>query len=119
MRRVLPFLVFALTALPATAQMVDVSGVGSAARESAGGYSTGTIAGDSGESAWEMLSRFLFGGEEEDRPAAGASVMIRSFSDAHGAPCREYLRKVRLGDELVDASGVFCRGTDGSWTLKK
>jgi hypothetical protein len=115
MRRVLPFLVFALTALPATAQMVDVSGVGSAARESTGGYSTG----ESGASAWEMLSRLLFGGEEEDRPTPGASVMIRSFSDAQGAPCREYLRQVRLGNELVDASGVFCREPDGSWTLKK
>ena len=103
MRRVVPFIFFAFTAFPATAQMMlDVSGVGSAARDS-----SSAIASDSGESAWEMLSRLLFGEEPAERPAA---------SDV---PCREHVRQVRLGNELVDASGIFCRGTDGSWTLKK
>ena len=105
MRRVVPFIFFAFTALPAGAQMLDVSGVGSAARDSAGFGPS--IASDSGASAWEMLSRLLFGEEPVD-PAA-----------ATDAPCREHVQKVRLGNELVEASGIFCRGTDGSWALKK
>ena len=107
MRRVVPFIFFAFTALPAAAQMLDVSGVGSAARESAGFGPATAIASDSGESPWEMLSRLLFGEEQAERAAASDVI------------CREHVRQVRLGNELVDASGVFCRGTDGSWTLKK
>ena len=107
MRRVVPFIFFAFTALPAAAQMLDVSGVGSAARDSAGFSQSAASASDSGESAWQMLSRLLFGEEQAER-AAAAEV-----------PCREHVRQVRLGNELVEATGVFCRATDGSWTLKK
>ena len=109
MPRVVPFVVLAFTAFPAAAQMIDVSGVGSANRDGVGFDSTESITTESGESAWGLLTRFLFG-EKED-PAA--------TSDTPDVPCREYVQQVRLGNELVDASGVFCRGTDGSWSLKQ
>jgi hypothetical protein len=115
MRRLVPFVIFAFTALPAAAEMLDVSGVGSATRDG----SAASIGSDSGESAWEMLSRLLFGSEEEDRLAAGAVELIGSFSDTHGVACREHVRQVRLGNELVEASGTVCREADGSWSLKK
>jgi hypothetical protein len=115
MRRLVPFVVFAFTAFAAAAEMLDVSGVGSAARDG----SAASIGSDSGESAWEMLTRLLFGSEEEEnRLAVGGVELIGSFSDTHGA-CREYVRQVRLGNELVEASGVVCRDADGSWSLKK
>jgi hypothetical protein len=110
MRRVVPFAVLALAAFPAAAQMTDVSGVGSANRNGAGFGSTESITTEPGESALELLTRFLFGEKEEDPAAA---------SDPDDLPCREYVRQVWLGNELVDASGVFCQEADGSWTLKK
>jgi hypothetical protein len=109
MRRVVPFIALALTAFPAAAQTVDVSGVGSANGDGVGFDSVESTTTESEESALGLLARFLFGEKKED-PAA---------SDNDDLPCREYVRKVRLGNELVDASGVFCQQADGTWTLKK
>ena len=110
MRRVVAFAVLALAAFPAAAQMTDVSGVGSANRDGSGFGSTESTATESEESALGLLTRFLFGEKKEDPAAA---------SDTDDLPCREYVRQVRVGNELVDASGVFCQEADGSWTLKK
>ena len=110
MRRVVPFVVLAFTAFPAAAQMIDVNGVGSANRDGLAFGSMESTTTASGESALGLLTRFLFGETKED-PATAA--------DGNDLRCREYVRQVRLGNELVDASGVFCQQADGSWTLKK
>jgi hypothetical protein len=44
---------------------------------------------------------------------------VRAFTDRWGVPCREYVQRVLIAEDPVEASGTVCRAADGSWTLRE
>jgi hypothetical protein len=60
----------------------------------------------------------LFAERPSGAPPAEAEV-VRSFTDRWGVPCREYVQRVLIGEEEVEASGTVCRAADGSWAMRE
>ncbi len=49
--------------------------------------------------------------------ASGRVRPLRSFTDAAGRECREYLHTVIIPGKRETGSGIACRQSDGSWML--
>ncbi len=52
-----------------------------------------------------------------DTDRAGAVVPVRTFSDAQGRPCREFITTISIGGEQQQGYGTACRQPDGTWQI--
>ncbi len=52
-----------------------------------------------------------------DDNRSGAVVPTRTFEDAQGRPCREFVSKIIIGDQEEQGYGTACRQVDGNWQL--
>lgn len=52
-----------------------------------------------------------------DADHAGAVVPVRTFSDAQGRPCREFITTISIGGEQQQGYGTACRQPDGTWQI--
>jgi surface antigen len=52
-----------------------------------------------------------------DRDHSGAVVPIRTFENAYGEPCREFVTTIIIGDQEEQGYGTACRQPDGHWQL--
>lgn len=48
---------------------------------------------------------------------SGAVVPIRTFENAQGRPCREFITSIMIGDKEEQGYGTACRQPDGSWEI--
>lgn len=52
-----------------------------------------------------------------DTNRSGAVVPTRTFENAQGQPCREFVTTIIIADQEEQGYGTACRQPDGSWTL--
>lgn len=52
-----------------------------------------------------------------DAERSGAVKPIRTFENAQGQPCREFVTTIIIGDKEEQGYGTACRQPDGSWKL--
>ncbi len=52
-----------------------------------------------------------------DTQRSGAVVPTRTFENAQGQPCREFVTTITIGDQEEQGYGTACRQPDGSWQL--
>lgn len=52
-----------------------------------------------------------------DSDRAGAVVPVRTFSDAQGRPCREFITTISIGGQQQQGYGTACRQPDGTWQI--
>lgn len=52
-----------------------------------------------------------------DTGRSGAAVPVRTFENAQGQPCREFITTIIIGDREEQGYGTACRQPDGSWQL--
>jgi hypothetical protein len=62
---------------------------------------------------WDVLVA-----ERASAPPPAETEFVRSFTDGWGVPCREYVQRVVIAEEEVEASGTVCRAADGSWAIR-
>jgi hypothetical protein len=111
MRNLLLPLVAALAFGPGAAPGADLARVPDpySAVESAEPHGAGVLAG---------FLAVLFE-ERPTGPPPSEVEFVRSFTDRWGIPCREYVQRVFIGEEEVEASGTVCRAADGSWAMRE
>lgn len=52
-----------------------------------------------------------------DTEHAGAVVPVRTFTNAQGQPCREFITTIIVGGEQQQGYGTACRQPDGTWQI--
>lgn len=52
-----------------------------------------------------------------DTEHTGAVVPVRTFSDAQGRPCREFITTISIGGQQQQGYGTACRHPDGTWQI--
>ncbi len=52
-----------------------------------------------------------------DTEHAGAVVPVRTFTNAQGMPCREFITTITVGGEQQQGYGTACRQPDGTWQI--
>jgi len=52
-----------------------------------------------------------------DTGNSGGVTPIRTFADAQGRPCREFISTIIIGGEEQQGYGTACRQPDGSWQI--
>lgn len=49
---------------------------------------------------------------------SGYTKPVKTYTEADGTPCREYLSVVKIGGKEETAYGTACRQADGQWKIK-
>jgi surface antigen len=52
-----------------------------------------------------------------DRGTSGAVVPLRTFADAQGQPCREFITTIIIDGREEQGYGTACRQPDGAWQI--
>ncbi len=52
-----------------------------------------------------------------DTDHSGAVVPVRTFANAQGRPCREFISTITIGGEQQQGYGTACRQPDGTWQI--
>ncbi len=52
-----------------------------------------------------------------DNGRSGAVLPVRTFENAQGQPCREYITAIVIGGREEQGYGTACRQPDGSWQI--
>lgn len=52
-----------------------------------------------------------------DSQRSGAVVPVKTFENAQGQPCREFITTIIIADKEEQGYGTACRQPDGSWEL--
>jgi hypothetical protein len=52
-----------------------------------------------------------------DTGRSGAVVPVRTFENAQGQPCREFITSIVIGGREEQGYGTACRQPDGSWQI--
>jgi hypothetical protein len=52
-----------------------------------------------------------------DTGRSGAVVPVRTFDNAQGQPCREFVTTITIGGKQEQGYGTACRQPDGSWEI--
>lgn len=52
-----------------------------------------------------------------DTGRSGAVVPVRTFENAQGQPCREFISTITIGGKEEQGYGTACRQPDGSWQI--